>query len=274
MSSPNPFPLFDRISPIVFLHSPTSSTSLTGNRQLIILATWMNAPIKLINLYATSYRTHFPDAQILLITCAMTHLFLTPESKYQALLEPALPILENARSAISAAVYSNGGAFGLSSLARLYAMRNGRPLPVRSILLDSCPGVGADLGSGQRAILASIPPTFRRPPFRYLIIPLLKCLLILSSIILQLLRRSDPITAIRRALLDDKILVQQGRRTYIYSKEDEMVGWRAVEQHADEAERRGSAVRREKSDGSGHVAHARKDGNRYWKIVVETLGVE
>ena len=56
-------------------------------------------------------------------------------------------------------------------------------------------------------------------------------------------------------------------RCYIYSKEDEMVSWENVEEHAAEAEGRGWRVRRELFVGSGHVAHARVDSGRYWGVV-------
>ena len=45
------------------------------------------------------------------------------------------------------------------------------------------------------------------------------------------------------------------------------MGWRDVEDHADDAEARGWVVRREEFGGSMHVAHARVDEGRYWGIV-------
>ncbi|KAK4458449.1 hypothetical protein QBC42DRAFT_349627 [Cladorrhinum samala] len=73
------------------------------------------------------------------------------------------------------------------------------------------------------------------------------------------------------------VVLNSGRelgRTYIYSKPDELVDWRDVEAHADDAERRGfKNVRREEFLGTGHVAHARggiENQERYWGVVRST----
>jgi len=63
------------------------------------------------------------------------------------------------------------------------------------------------------------------------------------------------------------------RRTYIYSEADALVDWRDVESHAAAAVEKGlpsANVRLEKFEGSMHVAHARADEGRYWRVVRET----
>jgi len=62
-------------------------------------------------------------------------------------------------------------------------------------------------------------------------------------------------------------------RAYIYSKEDELIDWRDVERHGEEAVERlgggGGRVRMERFEGSQHVAHLRKDGERYGRVIRE-----
>ena len=65
------------------------------------------------------------------------------------------------------------------------------------------------------------------------------------------------------------LIRREAGRCYIYLKEDEILWWRDVEGHADEAEARGWKVRRERFEGSRHVAHVRLDEGRYWRIVCE-----
>lgn len=62
--------------------------------------------------------------------------------------------------------------------------------------------------------------------------------------------------------------VNETKRVYIYSENDDMVPWHYVEDHAVEARRIGLNVELEKFVGSGHVAHAKAGNNeRYWRIV-------
>ncbi|KAK3380665.1 hypothetical protein B0T24DRAFT_198962 [Lasiosphaeria ovina] len=65
-------------------------------------------------------------------------------------------------------------------------------------------------------------------------------------------------------------VVRETRRAYIYSDVDKICARAAVEAHADDAAARGFCVwRRELFHGSGHVAHAKADPDRYWRIVQE-----
>ncbi|KAJ1338576.1 DUF829 domain-containing protein [Microdochium nivale] len=86
------------------------------------------------------------------------------------------------------------------------------------------------------------------------------------------------------------VIGRQTLRTYIYSKEDDMIGWQHVEQHAADAASGGAGLgggnnknnnnkvrqraripcRLEMFHGSGHVAHMKHDPERYWRIVADT----
>lgn len=61
------------------------------------------------------------------------------------------------------------------------------------------------------------------------------------------------------------------RRVYFYSEGDTMIDWRDVKMHAEVARVRGFEVALEKFEDSEHVAHARRDGERYWGIVRRTF---
>ena len=69
-----------------------------------------------------------------------------------------------------------------------------------------------------------------------------------------------------------------GGRVYIFSATDPLVSHLDVEAHAAEAEARGSrGVRKERFEGTGHVAHIIGEkggdgGERYWRIVREGWG--
>lgn len=74
---------------------------------------------------------------------------------------------------------------------------------------------------------------------------------------------------LRRRLNDPQLFSVRAPRAYVYSREDEMVGWRDVEGHVAEARERGYRARAELFEGSKHVAHMPMDSERYWRIVQE-----
>ena len=91
--------------------------------------------------------------------------------------------------------------------------------------------------------------------------------LCLFWILVFLFRIENPIETIRRGLNNRKI-IRETNRVYIYSDGDPMVHWQEVEDHADDARMKGYAVQMERFEGSGHAAHVRVGGGqRYWRIV-------
>lgn len=66
------------------------------------------------------------------------------------------------------------------------------------------------------------------------------------------------------------LLALEARRTYIFSKEDALIPIEDVQAHAADAEAKGFKVREEEFIGTMHVAHARKEPERYWRVVRET----
>ena len=50
---------------------------------------------------------------------------------------------------------------------------------------------------------------------------------------------------------------------YLFSKEDRMINWADIEEHAEEARRKGWTVKEVLFEGSGHCAHVAMDERRY-----------
>ena len=73
-----------------------------------------------------------------------------------------------------------------------------------------------------------------------------------------------------KALLNPRLLPwmkSQTPRLYVFSKKDELVPWKAVQQHAEAAKTSGLNVRCEVFEESAHVAHMRVDPKRYWASI-------
>lgn len=196
-------------------------------------------------------------------------------------------------------VLSNGGAYTAYILEKScnsyhhqqtesQSNSNSAPLlPINALILDSLPG-RTTLPIAVTAFSQILPPTLA-PPLRYLGISALYALIFtmrLPSYLPWPIYKPDQL-ALSRARLNAResafMRESVAERAYIYSEEDKLIPWRDVETHAAEAEgglRGGSSsseekgageqqerVKLEKFMGSGHVAHAMADAERYWRIV-------
>ena len=83
----------------------------------------------------------------------------------------------------------------------------------------------------------------------------------------------NKIEVMREGLLDQRYWDGGIPRAYVYSKEDKMVVWRDVLEHAGMAQKAGwKRVSVEEFEGSTHCGHLLVDEGRYWGIVERVWG--
>ncbi|KXX82001.1 Transmembrane protein 53 [Madurella mycetomatis] len=274
-----PLSFMTKLSPSVYLYRPTAASTSPSPKpapKLILLASWMGARDPHIAKYILQYQALYPSSPILLVRSEPRH-FMRPRS-VPAEHAPAVSILRaafpdnNPSSSPSPSsnpqllihAFSNGGCTTLQQLRG--ALGRSNPLPPYAIVLDSCPGQFA-YRSSYLAFTVGLAGVAR-----LLLAPLVHALCAWYWLRHELLGRgmTGPIARMARALNERSSLGGEVRRTYVYSEGDRLVEWRGVEKHAEEARAKGFAVRTEKFEGSEHVAHARKHGERYWRVVRET----
>lgn len=248
--------------------------------------------------YTTKYQALFPATPILLVRSFAYH--FTPGRRAKGFagdIAPAVPAIQSIVSScdnddakegvvvmpkILIHVFSNGGSTILRHLYTLYnkeatggtgttAHGAGSSLPSRVTIFDSAPG----RFQYSRSVYAFSMgfPYAKTPLFKYLFLKMVVHLLCASYWVMQLV-------AGRNGLLDCTFAghndpgVNKGdevRRTYIYSREDRMVDFRDIEEHAAGARKKvAGEVRVEMFDGTAHVAHVRGDEDRYWRVVKES----
>ena len=267
-----------KLSPTTYLYRPDVSGSSAAAPseahrsapELVLICSWMDARDIHVTKYILPYQALYPSAQILLIKCDMGH-FLNRSAAYrEALL--AAPVVRAAVDAsnpepqLAIHVLSNGGSTMLRHLYRAYretaAPGEATVLPLHTTIFDSAPGEFS-YGRSVVAMTASMPAWMK-----WLVGPFLR-LWIMTYFLWYLVPYPDPLQRLARSHNKTEN-ANEVRRTYIYSKEDQLVDWKVVEKYAADAAARGFVVRKERFDGSAHVAHARFDGDRYWKAVAET----
>ncbi|KAG8421365.1 hypothetical protein J3459_007459 [Metarhizium acridum] len=70
-----------------------------------------------------------------------------------------------------------------------------------------------------------------------------------------------------KAVNNEKYEAADASRLYLYSKEDDLIGWEDIESNIAESRALGRKADTEIFDGSGHVEHMRKFPKKYWAAI-------
>ncbi|KID93450.1 hypothetical protein MAJ_10588, partial [Metarhizium majus ARSEF 297] len=271
------------LNPLVSVYQPSevsdldSGSSPSHQPRLIILASWTDARDAHIAKYLVKYQALYPAAQILLLKSTMKQMIrpslIGPSMKHAAsVVRAAFPTATQSSSPpLLIHIFSNGGSSSIANLYDQYAAMAGpdedKRLPPHVTILDSCPGLWS-MPHAVAFVSVSL------SPFQRLIAaPILYAWAAVWSISMALGIMPDFMGDWGRAHNNNPGNAAEIRRVYIYSPSDTLIDYEEVEAHAAEAKAKGFSVELEKFDGSAHVAHLRKDENRYWEIIRRTIEI-
>ncbi|PSR85893.1 hypothetical protein BD289DRAFT_338903, partial [Coniella lustricola] len=284
----------------VFLYEPTGTHSLPRPDDaptLIIVCTWLGgATNKRIQRYTQGYHTIWPSSSILLIKTDPTeYAFLSARSLIRKL-RPAHQMIRRivfasdnknnanknndndmprsrtrngTRGGILLHMFSNGGAsMALQLLTSmnsiLTTIGQTAPLPLRQVVLDSCPGEFG-ISKNYNAAAHSIP---RGNPLRPLLCAVLY--LVIAGIAgLELVGlRKHLARTIREGLNSPGVVSTEAVRLYLASKGDTIVAARDVRSHQQQALSRGFAGDMVLFGEAGHCSLVLEDEDLYWDSIV------
>ncbi|OQO06429.1 hypothetical protein B0A48_08212 [Cryoendolithus antarcticus] len=265
-----PLSSMTRLSSAVYLSQPPGSNHSQRPR-LIFLLGWVAARDGHLFKYVSSYRYLDPTATLVLIKARV--LTMGSPSAAARDVSPAVSILHSHfnSSATTSTVkpdlhihlFSNGGSCLLANIIVLYAPD---VLPRHTTIYDSAPSLRFDTGQIVHAITAGLPAGLYRTSAR----PMVYLFVLLYWLRIYLLRNPDQFAA-WTSMQNNPDVVLEAIRVYMYSDTDPIISSQEVEAHARDAEGKGFVVRREVFKGSGHVAHALSESNRYWRVVRDVL---
>lgn len=281
------------IGPGTFLYTPSEPTP----GELIILCTWLGAARKHIAKYTTLYSGIAPNARILLIESSFGILVSTfthrqrvvnfapaaaavldtlaecehhspphpkeflngrlDDEKTNLRTRRSKPPSSQAQLKVLLHIFSNGGMNSVTHLLHILRSRVDEPLALTGMLFDSCPGKGTSYWQSFDAIVLSFPKNI---VWRFLGAMATHLFLILVTVY-KACGNENPATIWRRTPLEENSPARGA--CYLFSKEDRMIAWTDIEQHAEEARRKGWRIREVLFEGSGHCAHLKKDRRRY-----------
>ncbi|TCD67589.1 hypothetical protein EIP91_012219 [Steccherinum ochraceum] len=243
---------------------------------LILLFGWMNAKSKSLLRYMSKYTSIYPGAtQVLVMSRGESN--WSSEAKNLRSVKPVIEILKKLDfygpnpPDVLVHVFSNGGGQQLLLLSHLIRQNapkdaDGQPMkPAGCLIFDSLPG-DATLRSAYAAYLTPITSY----PLKILTAIPITVIWWIVMATTTLIGRQDPMEVLRAGLNVPNILPWTSAKTprvYIYGKDDQIIPSYAVEDHIAAARAEKFEVKEEAFRGSSHVAHARKDPDRYWGIV-------
>ncbi|KAF8863709.1 hypothetical protein BDZ45DRAFT_86431 [Acephala macrosclerotiorum] len=254
---------FSRLNQAVWYHQPTTKSSTEPD--LVLLVGWMDATPRHMSKYASGYEKLYPSARILIIMTTQIDAAFRTHAANLKRVKPALDVLYALPPDANLLVhfFSNGGAFTMTTMAKTYKEKMGRALLVTAMILDSTPG-RATYEATIRAFSVALPKNII---LRMLGILFLRVFFFLYKFGYWLQDKMDLVDKARMDLNDKSLFDTDAPRMYIYSVADDMVDWRFVEEHGEEAKSLGYIIDREKFLKSRHAAHLLIDPDRYWAAV-------
>lgn len=266
-----------QLGPAIYLRDFPKPLEKNDNPLTIVLFFWMNASLRPAAKYISEYTKIAPNARIICVFTSASDLFLrTSDAAQRKRISPVLDAILSLKTTgrtsdgeLYVHVFSNGGSLTLARVASAYRDATGNPLPIRALLVDSAPGK-ASLGRTVKALSYSFPKFFL---WRIMLSGVVWTWVLMFMTVGKLLRKQSPSSRLRDGLNDPKLIAGRAERCYVYSKEDELIPWKDVEDHAERAHSKGWVVSREMFEASPHVGHMKTDPRRYWNIVARLLKV-
>jgi hypothetical protein len=261
-------PQFHRLSPSVLSYSPPPGTpSDPSDPSTILLFGWMDAPARALAKYTLTYTHLFPSSRILLVTSSSGDFIYRTFARQFQNLSPALSkVRSDEKKSLLLHSFSNGGAQHVVNLAMMYKKATGKLLPIKALVIDSAPGPGEYMRAIRCLVTAYKTLVWWR---RWIAVAGTYAVFMLLGEIWRLMGWRNRVVRIREELNNEKLIMKEGRRVYIYGDGDEVIPVRDVEEHIQEARKKGFLVRGERFDGTAHVQHVRGEEERYWGVVTE-----
>lgn len=279
-------PGFTAVSDQVLVREPSASDGPApaplpaGHPGTVLVYGWGDGLPKHVAKYADGFRVLYPHTrQVVILSPISKALFSDLQKRSEAML-PVIkaiwpdgpPAEDTPGPTVLAHTMSNTGAVNYA--ATLYAFRQlyDRALPHQLLVMDSTPGstdvTGANLVRWSRAMALGTAAWF---PWPFVVTQSIWAVaLAINGFYEWLIGRKSAGAWSRVAANDTTYELKSARKMYIYSKEDDLIGWEDIELHVAETRKLGWTADVEVFDGSGHVGHMRKAPEQYWKAIMES----
>ncbi|KAJ5788220.1 hypothetical protein N7457_003210 [Penicillium paradoxum] len=278
MAPPKPFPGFTPISDRVYLRNghENAKPSPADEPTTILISGWGDGQPKHVTKYADGFHELYPSARIIVI---LSTTFQASNQLEEARIQAMLPVVDTIfptptgsgeKERLLVHAMSNTGAIFAAATVMAYQRRHGKdkPFPHHLMVLDSTPGslnFPSQVSRWSRAMAVGTAKFF---PWPFIITHGLWYAFLWVSYLWGAMCRIVPSGVWADLIINDKACVTtESSRLYLYSKEDEIIGWQDLEENVARAKTLGYKADLEMFEGTPHVGHMRVHPEQYWNKV-------
>ncbi|OOQ90685.1 paxU protein [Penicillium brasilianum] len=277
---PVPFPGFTPLSDRIYLRNgnPNTNPPPPNHPTTIIIFGWGDGMPKHVSKYADGFHDLYPSTRILVAISKTLHASNQPlPDRIQAM----MPIIDTVfptptgdggapERVLLHAMSNTGGIFVAAAMAA-YQERHGKDktLPHELLVCDSTPGglvFSAQVGRWSRAMAVGTAKFF---PWPFIVTQALWWVFLWANYLFEKMRGSEPSGVwANRVMNEENVTSRAASRLYLYSKEDEIIGFEDLEENVAGVKMLGyRAVDLELFEGSPHVGHMRLHPEQYWNRI-------
>ncbi|VUC30521.1 unnamed protein product [Clonostachys rosea] len=268
---------FVPVSDQIYVREPEpiteETTASADHPNAIVIYGWGDGLPKHLVKYADGFRVLYPHAKQVVVLSPINKALLTKNERRADGMMPVIDAVFPERPTpdfkVLLHVMSNTGGINHIATVDAYNRRYGEAMPSPLVCLDSAPG-SSDLtvGNLERWSRAMTLRTAKFFPLPFVATQVLMCmLLVLNGCVQRVLLRESSATWGLKIGQSKQHVRMDTRYLYLYSKEDDLVGYKDVEKHAAEARQRGWQAETEMFNGSPHVMHMRQFPEQYWNAI-------
>ncbi|KAJ5502979.1 hypothetical protein N7463_005853 [Penicillium fimorum] len=279
---PLPFPGFTPISNRVYLRNGHEKANPTPADEptTILISGWGDGMPKHVTKYSDGFHELYPSARIIVI---LSRTFEATNQPEEARIQAMMPVIDtifptptgdgNEKERLLVHAMSNTGAIFAAATVMAYQRRHGtdKPFPHPLMVLDSTPGslhFASQVIRWSRAMAFGTAKFF---PWPFLITHGMWYLFLWANYLWGVVRGAVPSGVWADRIINDKAFVTtESSRVYLYSKEDDIIGYKDLEENVAHAKTLGYSVDLEMFEGSPHVGHMRLHPEQYWNKIASS----
>ncbi|TPX17685.1 uncharacterized protein E0L32_012012 [Thyridium curvatum] len=276
--TPKPVPGFEALSNQIYVQRPAPDAPVGGatDPTTVLLYGWGDGLAKHVVKYTAGFRVLYPRARIIMVLSPLSEA-IRRSLEHKA--DNMLPVVDEIFSGgakvdpderLLVEVMSNTGGLFFAATLKAYEHRfgPGAHMPHALLLCDSTPGgvvFRDNVGRWARAMAMGLAPAL---PWPSALTRALCYLFFWGNHLYELaIGREGAGSYASRSINDPRREPLTAARAYFYSKEDDLIPWYDIEEHAAEARSKGYHVTAEIFEGSPHVGHMRLHPEQYWGAV-------